>query len=314
MKTGKEIFGQLSLMLPEFDSMTMAERAENQLTERERFWLTAIQSLAYTNQNETRIYGSDMLKLWGWKKPTQEGSTEVMTDAANAVMRMTQVLMAIDTTGEERAYKKRGKVVKSTQFRPVVDGLVSIVEAEESDGDKARDFYVDLRPNQGEPVTNALPTFEYAMQKGQVITADPDIFDFNTDVEDGHGKSLKVRGLSFDHRRMMWYIYSRISERNTSNTIKYATMFSTLGIEYSKDKKSRAHKKICECLENWRGRGIIRLWNENYVGRRLEGVSIMPIKKASARLPKPPKKSMANKRAMLTSRVYTVIRNFGKKG
>lgn len=282
--TGKGAAAQLSLFLaPElnYNEMTMAERAEYQLTEEDRFWLRALQSIVYDNPDETRVYGTDILKRWGWANPYAKNSYPVMAEALKAVRKMRVVSVAIDTTKEQGAYKRnRGKVVRSVQERPIVDCLVTVEEVETKDGKSVKDFHVDLRPKEGKDATDALPTLGYALEKGQLITADSSVFVFDG-VEDRSGKTIApaVQHLTKDHRRMAAYVYAQAMTKKTSNVILYSTMFTSLGIEMNKHRKSRAHKKVCEMLENWKARGIIGNWWEKMEGARVAGVVVEPPKK-----------------------------------
>ena len=297
IKTGNkngEATIQLSLQLDfvtfDFDKMTMAEKAERQLTEEDRFWLRGLQSIAHENPDQTRIYGSDILKRWGWQNPYQKSSETVLGEVAASLERMRVVTVILDTTGEQRAYEKRGKLIKSIQPRPIVDGLITLEEYETPGGKRIRDFYIDLRPLNGADATDALPTLGYALEKGQLITAPREVFVFDTVKDEKTGKVIapSVSQVNKNHRRMMAYIYGQIMSKGLSNTIHYSTMFETLGLELTKDTKSRASKKLGELLDHWRARGIIENWNCVYSGKKNIGLVIVPPKKrlSGSRTPK----------------------------
>lgn len=283
-KNGKPVI-QLSLALDfasfDFDKMTMAEKAERQLSDEDRFWLRGLQSIAHENPDQLRIYGSDILKRWGWQNPYQKNSETVLGEVAASLERMRVVTMILDTTGEQRAYEKRGKLIKSIQPRPIVDGLITLEEYETPEGKRVKDFYIDLRPLNGRDATDALPTLGYAMEKGQLITAPREVFVFDTVKDEKTGKTIapSVSQVNKNHRRMMAYIYGQIMTKGLSNTILYSTMFETLGLELTKDTKSRASKKIGELLDHWKARGIIGAWNCRYQGKKNIGVVITPPKK-----------------------------------
>lgn len=309
LETGNGMSIQLALCFDldsiELDNMTMAERAERKLSDDERFYLTALQSIVDDNPEQTRIYGSDILKRWGWNNPTQEHSQENMIEAAGAIERMTNVKVAIDTTNEERRYRKRGKTVKSIQFRPIVDGKLTIEEYEEENGTRVRDFFIDLNADPGKDATSALPTYEYAKSKGQLITADQRVFNFAA-TTDKNGRFLKaVPQVQKDHRRMMAHIYRHISSKGLGNVIRLDTMVMTLGIDEKrfrdweeankgveekgkppkplledKDAKSRMLKKLGQLLDHWKARGIIDGWQHAHEGRKITGIKITPPKKS----------------------------------
>lgn len=276
---GKGLFTQLQLELSKetfsFNEMTMAEKAEQQLTKREHFWLTAIQSIVHDNPDENRIYGSDILKRWGWQNPHQESSGEVMTEAARALERMTVLKMALDTTGEKEAYGKHGKIVKNIQFRPIVDGLINLTIEEDEDGTRTRDFYIDLRPDKGKDATNALPTYEYALSKGQLKTVKSSLFDFSA-IKDNKGSVLieGVRGAGVNHRLMMAYIYDQLKTQTLSNTVLFSTMFETLDLELNKDTKYKASNMLEKLLNNWQARDVIGAWSFKYKGKTKIGIVI----------------------------------------
>ena len=284
--TGKGAGIQLALAfdseLLDFDSMTMAERVEQQLTGEDRFWLRGLQSIVYDNPEETRVYGTDLLKKLGWKNPYKPESHATLAAAMASLRKMRVVTVAIDTTNEQGAYKRnRGKVIRSIQERPIVDGLITVEEVETDEGKRVKDFHIDLRPTNGKDATDALPTLTYALDKGQLITADSDIFVFDQ-VKDSKGKVVApaVPSLGVKHRMMADYIYTQVMSRGTSNVVLYSTMFKALGFEMDKHAKSRAHKKVAQMLENWKARGIISGWAEKMDGRRLAGVVVEPPRKA----------------------------------
>lgn len=280
-ETNVQLALQLDFVTFDFDKMTMAEKAERQLTEEDRFWLRGLQSIAYENPDQTRIYGSDILKRWGWQNPYQKSSETVLSEVAASLERMRVITVILDTTGEQRAYEKRGRLVKSIQPRPIVDGLITLEEYETPEGKRVKDFYIDLRPLSGKDATDALPTLGYALEKGQLITAPREVFIFDTVKDEKAGKVIapSVSQVNKNHRRMMAYIYGQLMTKGLSNTIYYSTMFEALGLHLDKDSKSRASKKIGELLDHWRARGIIGDWNCRYDGKKNIGIVITPPRK-----------------------------------
>lgn len=272
---------QLDLEAFDFDKMTMAERAERQLSDEDRFWLRGLQSIVNENPDETRIYGSDILKRWGWQNPYQKNSEGVLGELAAALERMRVVTVILDTTGEQRAYERRGKLIKSIQPRPIVDGLITVEEYETPEGKRVKDFYIDLRPLRGADATDALPTLGYALEKGQLITAPREVFIFDAVTDEKTGKVIapSIPQVNKNHRRMAAYIYGQLMANGLSNTITFSTMFETLGLDLNKDSKSRASKKIGEILNHWKARGIIGDWNYRYEGRRNVGIVTTPPRK-----------------------------------
>lgn len=259
----------LALDLPNlsFDEMTQAERAEAQLTEEQRFWLTALQSIIKDNPDKTRVYGTEILQRWGYKNPWQKNSKSDLQEALAAIERMTQIRIFLDVTGEQETYRAQGKVLQSIQARPIVHGIITVEKYETKDGEIVGDWFIDLTPRKGKDSIDALPTLAYAIAKDQLITAPSEVFVF-----DGI-KTLKQDKL------IMMHIYKRIKAKGMSNTILFSTMFEALGITLSPSAKSRMHQKLERLLNYWKDTGVIGQWTFRTQGRKVTGVTITPPKK-----------------------------------
>lgn len=243
------------------ENMTAAERAEAQLTSIERFWLTALTSCAYDNPEKLRFYGSDLLKRWGYKKPLRPGSAETMEQCARAITKLTHTSIWIDTTADAKSYADRGRVVRRVTDRRIVNGNVSIERYE----DGTVDFYVDLQPTGAGTATSALPLFEYAADKRQLLQADSSIYEFRG-----------VRKITAEHRRVMEYIYRQVYSRGLGNDMRLGTIMERCGIEDNKDKRYKLCRMLEKLLNCWVEGGVIESWKWKYRGRTRHALSVIP--------------------------------------
>lgn len=126
------------------------------------------------------------------------------------------------------------------------------------------DFCVDLLPLEGQDVTTALPLYEYARSKGELMTADQGMFEFT-----GCGT------VTVQHRQIMLYIYRHINSKlSHSDTVLFETMFKKLGIEVTKDSRYRLKNKIEKMLNWWKKEKYIESWSFKYKGRACVGVTV----------------------------------------
>ena len=244
------------------DKMTAAELADAQLSSIERFWLTALQSCVEDNPEKTRFYGSDLMKRRGYKKPLRPDHAETMIEAADAIAELTHMSMWLDTTEEALRYERDGRVVTRITDQRIVNGMVSL----EQYTDGTRDFFVDLYPVVGGPVSSALPLFEYAKQKRELITADHDVFDFT-----GCGP------VTAEHRRIMDSIYRQLKSRGLGNNFTISALLKKNDIEDTKDTRYRICKKLTKLLDWWKEKGVIKDWEWTYKGRARHGLKIVPM-------------------------------------
>ncbi len=246
---------------PKDQNAAEIERTESRLQDNERFWLTQLQSVVCDNPGETHIYGTDILKKAGYKKPLRPDHAATMIEAAEAIKTLTNISTWLDTTEENARYERDGsRVVERFTDRKIVRGEVSIERYE----DGTVDFCVDLLPLEGQDVTTALPLYEYARSKGELMTADQGMFEFT-----GCGT------VTVQHRQIMLYIYRHINSKlSHSDTVLFETMFKKLGIEVTKDSRYRLKNKIEKMLNWWKKEKYIESWSFKYKGRACVGVTV----------------------------------------
>lgn len=294
-RKGADMTAQLSLFMDDIDNMTRAEIATKQLSSVQEFWLTAVHSIAFDNPYETHIYGSDIVKRYGWANPSQKNhktkkdpdtgksvrnkANELLDnpleDAAREITKMTMISCSVDVSREASKLYKRGKVVKGIEIRPIIDGRVTLIETVDEKGHIKKDFVLKLRPDEGKPVTNALPTFEYSKSRGDIRTLNSGLFNFEQ-TKQGDKIIKPVYQVNTTHRRMIAYIMKQVSSKGMSNTIMFETMFASLGIDLNKDTRYRASKKLEQMLNNLMARGFIKSWTFKWQGQKRVGVTVLP--------------------------------------
>lgn len=251
----------LALKHDGLDNMEKAERAEAQLGSVQRFWLTSLTSCVVDNPEKRRVYGSDMLKRVGYKKPLRPESASTMEEAARAITELTHISMWLDTTAEARAYEGSGRTIERITDTRIVNGMVSVERYE----DGTVDFYVDLTPTDGRNTVSSLPLYGYASDKRQLLQLDSSIYEF---------KGLKK--VTAEQRRAVDYICRQVFSNGLSNNIRLDTLMERCDIPSTKDKRynlCKALDKILTCLVEG---GIFREWHWTYDGRKRHGIAITP--------------------------------------
>lgn len=236
------------------------ELAISHLNDPERYWLTQLQSVVRDNPDLPGVYGTDVLKKAGIKKPLRPDMAGTMREAAEAITRCTQIAAWMDTTGESIGYRDK-RIVRSITNRRLVEGNVSLLEYD----DGTVDFYVDFSGRSSEPDTTPFPLYDYARDKHELIEAPSDVFKFDR-------KSCGY--VTVEHRRIMTYIYRQAAAKGLQDTILFDTMFQRLGINDTKDSRYRVRKKLEKILDDWKRRKIVRLWDWKRDGRKITGVKV----------------------------------------
>lgn len=188
-----------------------------QPSDRTRFWLDPLYTLAYEGHDE--ITGSDLLKQNGISNPYSSTSQGVMRDALEHVMRATMTIVSIDVTKEKRN-SRRGRAVVSGSIRlkPLVSADIDLDMLTTDDGDIVRDFTVRLK-YRGDDVGDALPLAQYDRSRGMFTQVSADDVTFTG-----------IR-LTTDDRQMWRYVLRRIKTRKQSDTILFETMWRDLEIQ-----------------------------------------------------------------------------------
>ena len=232
VRTGKNI--SATILLENDFEVTDAFEAY-QLNDVDRFWLEAVCSIA--KEGHTEITGYDILKVSGFSNPYSKSMQKTMRGAFTSINKAVRTRILIDTTDEHEAYsKKRGVDIRQAlTLNPIVDAKVSIMSL----ADGSADFSIKLNVDEtGDPIS-ALPLARYATDKRQLISASCDDFDFKS-----------IRRMTLEHRRMWRYVVRRITERGTSNTILFETMFKELSFEsITRQKKSNLLEVLRTMLE-----------------------------------------------------------------
>lgn len=235
------------------------EKAESYLTDKERYWLTQLQSVLRDNPDKQRVYGSDMLTKAGYKKPLSTTMAETMEEACKASMRFTHISVWIDTTAENKAYRGK-RVIRRAEDRRLVEGHVVI----EKYDDGSSDFYIEFEGQREEGKT-PLPLYDYARDKGELMDVPSEVFEFSN-----------CGNVTAEHRRIMTYIYRQSMSKGLSDTILFETMFQRLCIADTKDKRYRVRKKLETLLDDWKNRSprIIKSWVWKRNGKKIVGVTV----------------------------------------
>lgn len=254
----------IMLLDDQMDLATIPEerRALSYLTDTQRYWLTQLQSVAADNPELPGIYGSDVLRKAGHKKPLRPEAAETMREAAEALTACSHIHYWADTSGESIGYRDK-RVVRSSTDRRLVEGSVTLLEYE----DGTADFYVDFEGSAHKAASQAFPLLDYAHDKRELMTLPSSIFAF----------PFKECGtVTTTHRRMMTHIYRQAASKGLSDTILFSTMFRTLGINDTKDAEYRARKKIGRLLDYWKQTKpkVVRTWGWEKDGRKIVGVTV----------------------------------------
>lgn len=232
VKTGKDI--SATVFLDNDFEITDAFEAY-QLNDVDRFWLEAVCSIA--KEGHTEITGYDILKVNGFSNPYSKSMRKTMREAFDSVNKAVKTRILIDTTDEYDAYfKGRGADMHhGVTMNPIVDGKLSMFRL----GNGSGEFLVKLNVDRtGDPLS-ALPLARYATDKRQLLNATREDFCFKS-----------VKRLTTEHKRMWRYVVRRISERGTSNTILFETMFKELSFEsITRQKKSNLLEVLRTMLE-----------------------------------------------------------------
>lgn len=190
---------------------------EYQVSDRTRYWLDALYTVAYSNPGE-KIYGTDLLAKNGYSNPYDDHAIEALEDAARNISKARKTTVFVDVSNQ-KATRKNAVRVKATRLQPLVDGVITLEEWRTIGGRTFRDFSIELNksPEESLPLANA------AIQAGYFTTVQDSEFDFHT-----------VRELTLNDRQMWRYILRRIKEKGTSNRILFETMFRDLDLDSGK--------------------------------------------------------------------------------
>ena len=204
------------------------------ITDRTRFWLDPLYTLAF--QGYTEVTGSDLLKLNGYPNPYAEGAREAMADACRHVLMATAVRVQIDLTNEKRNKRRHNaRIVSSTRWKSVVAADIDVDNLVTDDGEEVRDFTVRLLCPKDDP-GEALPLAEYAHNRGMLTSVSEDDLTFT---------GLRVTTA----QRQMWrYILRRIQSRKLSGKILFSTMFDALDMEEPDVSEYAEPKKVEDAL------------------------------------------------------------------
>jgi hypothetical protein len=254
--TGKDSSAELTIVNKQpFDALIETYK----LTPKHRFWLETAMSIAYNDGKEPvwEITGADLLKFNGWSNPYQKSAIPTMQDAYKCLDTMAYVLrLAIDTTNEQ----KRFDGLKSEyELRNVIDGKMRIRKFD----DGTEDFALILNRAVGPDPIDAFILARYAVDKKQVVTMTRADMEFKT-----------VKRLQIEHRMMWRYVWRRVCEQKTSNTIVFDTIFKNIGIDgITRQKRSQMLGVLHKMLKERRDQGTLTFeWNKK--GNRDYSVTI----------------------------------------
>lgn len=245
--TGKNTSVDLTIINRQsFDSLVETY----QLSPIDGFWYETIVSINYNDGKEpiTKMRGSDLLRFNGYVNPYQDSTRGTMKSAYDCVRKMAYTLrVAIDATNEHKRYENVAEVYKE---QPIIDANVSVMRFD----DGTEDFEIELNTTMGKEAFTALPFARYASDKEQIITMKRADMEFET-----------VKRLRIEHRMMWRYVWRRVCEQKTSNTIVFDTIFRNIGLEgITKQKRSQMLGVLHKMLKERRNQGVITFdWTKN---------------------------------------------------
>lgn len=266
-----EEFGAKSNILkPAQKELETLEKAERRLSYDHRFWLNKLYAVIEDN-NQTRVYGSDLLKKAGYKKPLRASMSETMRESWEAVHAGNLTKIWMDTTeealAEEKKHPNRAKLLNRITEMPLVSGNMSLETWE----DGTSDWFIDLAPRKGKPITDALPLYEYAKAKGQIFLPPSWVFEF-----EGENK------VTLRERKVMEYVYTQAASKGAQDSFRFETMHRALGIADNAKARAQTRKTLDRLLPFWVDKGIITSWNLKQEGRAYTGFKLNGFKAPKA--------------------------------
>lgn len=231
--TGNGGHALLNVMAGDGTEIDAAYR-DYKITDRTRFWLDPLYTLAY--EGHTEITGADLLKRNGYPNPYAEGALEAMADACKHILMATAVRIQIDLTNEKRNKRRHNaRIVSSTRWKSVVAADIDVDELVTDDGQEVRDFTVRLLCPKDDP-GEALPLAEYAHSRGMLTSVSEEDLTFT---------GMRVTTA----QRQMWrYVLRRIQSRKLSGKILFSTMFDALDMEEPDVSEYAEPKKVEDAL------------------------------------------------------------------
>ena len=191
---------------------------EYRLSDRDRFWLDPLYTLAI-NEGRHTIEGSEILKLRGYSNPFAPSSAATMADALKSIEKATATRIAIDVTHEKRDKRKNNATLaQSIRLQPVVNATIDL-DSYEGEGGPIKDFTINLQTH--DPI-ESLPLAQYEKNREMLTTVSAQDFDF---------KGIK---LTADDRQMWAYVLRIINSKKLSDSILFETMWRNLEIEEPK--------------------------------------------------------------------------------
>ena len=271
IKSLEEFNAKNSLLEPAQKELETLEKAERRLRYDHRFWLNKLYAVVKEN-NKTRVYGSDLLKRAGYKKPLRPNMSETMRESWEAVRTGNTIKVWMDTTEEALAEEKRNptrakRLQSRTTEMPLVAGNMSLETWE----DGTSDWFIDLTPRKGKPITDALPLYEYAEAKGQVFLPPSRVFDF-----------AGCNKVTLRERKIMEYVYTQAASKGTQNSFRFETMHRALGIADNAKTRAQTRKTLERLLPSWVDKGIIKNWTFKQKGRAYIGFELNGFKAPKA--------------------------------
>lgn len=228
-----------------------------QLNAGDMFWHDAVYSIA--NDGVAIIRGSDMLKTMGYKNPYRGEAASTMGAALQSVMKMNDTKVAIDTSGEAKAYPN---VKRSYRLQSIIDGNIEVMEL---DGGQ-HDFEIRLNTTGVSSPVEALPLATYARDKGQWLLTESAEMTFKT-----------LRRVTLEHRVMWSYVLRRLKSKTAKKTIVFDTMFRNIGMaDIDARKRGQMLTQLHKMLEERKADGKIKdfTWHRNERGRAEYSVEI----------------------------------------
>lgn len=270
IKNLEEFGAKDSILEPAQKELETLEKAERRLSYDHRFWLNKLYAVVEDNNTE-RVYGSDLLKKAGYKNPLRASMSETMRESWEAVRAGNSTKLWMNTTeealAEEKKHPNRAKLLNRITEMPLVSGNMSLETWE----DGTSDWFIDLAPRKGKPITDALPLYEYAKAKGQVFLPPSSVFEFT-----------ECNKVTLRERKIMEYVYTQAASKGTQNSFRFETMHRALGIIDNKDARLRTRKTLNRLLPSWIDKGIIESWSFKQEGRAYTGFKLNGFKAPKA--------------------------------
>lgn len=223
-------------------SKDIEKRLETILNSYDGFLMECAYSVLANNPGSKRIYGSDILKHAGIKRPLQKSCIETVEKAFKSLYKQTNTKTTIDKDIEEA---RKGFVIRDVIERPLIDADMGYEEYD----DGTKDFYLEPKYNpDSDPIEKVFPFIQYAIDLNELKAVDNEMFIFS-----GRHPARIEQVARFIYRETT-------GSRKNKETVKLETIINGCDIPQNKNAKTRAKKYVEFVLDDWVKRGYLTRW------------------------------------------------------